>query len=189
MVRAKLSKSLIQVSVDGLGCVSYLLFDLRPNYGGGNEDNGDLLQKVPCSHCCTQCPQPAAGHYRPKPTLETPGHSRASLGSVSWGSLILSLGTWCTQAFVCALQESVSSVLCKFWWLYGGINGNLLQEGSCHTPVYCTQSPCLYISPLLTRTSSGFAQTQFCLCLCLCGVAGSWGIQGLSEPSLHLWWE
>ena len=24
-----------------------LLFDLRPNYGGGNEDNGDLLQKVP----------------------------------------------------------------------------------------------------------------------------------------------
>ena len=24
-----------------------------PNYGGGNEDNGDLLQKVPCIHCCT----------------------------------------------------------------------------------------------------------------------------------------
>ena len=30
-------------------------FDLRPNYGGGNEDNGDLLcTKVPCTHCCTQ---------------------------------------------------------------------------------------------------------------------------------------
>ena len=27
------------------------------NYGGGNEDNGDLLQKVPCKHCYTQCPQ------------------------------------------------------------------------------------------------------------------------------------
>jgi len=25
------------------------LFDLRPNYGGGKEDNGDLLQKVPCT--------------------------------------------------------------------------------------------------------------------------------------------
>ena len=27
---------------------------LGPNYGGGNEDNGDLLQKVPCTHCYTQ---------------------------------------------------------------------------------------------------------------------------------------
>ena len=33
-----------------------LLFDLRPNYGGGNEDNGDLLQKVWCKHCHTQVP-------------------------------------------------------------------------------------------------------------------------------------
>ena len=45
--RAMLSKSLTQFSVDGRGCVSSLLFDLRPNYGGGDEDNGDLLQKVP----------------------------------------------------------------------------------------------------------------------------------------------
>ena len=44
---AMLSKSLIQFSVDGLGCVPSLLFDLGPNYGGGNEDNGDLLRKFP----------------------------------------------------------------------------------------------------------------------------------------------
>ena len=37
--RAMLSKSLIQFSVDGQGCVPSPLFDLRPNYGGGNEDN------------------------------------------------------------------------------------------------------------------------------------------------------
>ena len=55
-----LSKSLIQFSVDGWGCVPSLLFDMRPNYGGGNEDNGDLLQKIPRMHCHTQCPQPAA---------------------------------------------------------------------------------------------------------------------------------
>ena len=55
--RAMLSKSLIQFSIDGQGCVPSLLFDLRPNYGGGNEDNGDLIQKVPCTHCCIQCPQ------------------------------------------------------------------------------------------------------------------------------------
>ena len=51
---AMLSKSLIQFSVDGWGCVPSLLFELRPNYGGGNEDNGDFLQKV----ACTQCPPP-----------------------------------------------------------------------------------------------------------------------------------
>ena len=48
--RAILSKSLIQFSVDGQDCVPSRLFDLRPNYGGDNEDNGDLLQKVPCRH-------------------------------------------------------------------------------------------------------------------------------------------
>ena len=43
-----LSKSLIQFSVEGWGCVPSLLFDLKPNYGGGNEDNGDLrLQEDP----------------------------------------------------------------------------------------------------------------------------------------------
>ena len=34
---AMLSKSLIQFSVDGWGCDPSLLFDLRPNYDGGNE--------------------------------------------------------------------------------------------------------------------------------------------------------
>ena len=62
IARAMLSKSLIQFSVDW-SCVPSLLFDLRPNYGGGNEDDGDLLQNVPCTHCCTQCPNLAASHF------------------------------------------------------------------------------------------------------------------------------
>ena len=41
---AKLNKSLIQFSVDWQGSVPSLLFDLRPNSGGGGENNGDLLQ-------------------------------------------------------------------------------------------------------------------------------------------------
>ena len=52
---AMLSKSLFQFSVDGWGCVPSLLFDLRPNYGRGNEDNGNLLQKVLSTPCCVQC--------------------------------------------------------------------------------------------------------------------------------------
>ena len=43
-----LSKSLIQFSFEGWGCFPSLLFDLRPNFGGGNEDNGNLLQKIQC---------------------------------------------------------------------------------------------------------------------------------------------
>ena len=52
-------------AAEGQGYVPSLLFDLRPNYYGGNEDNGHLLQKVPCKHCLTQCPQPCG---RPLPT-------------------------------------------------------------------------------------------------------------------------
>ena len=40
-----LSKSLIQSSVDGWGCVPSLLFYLRLNYGGDNEDNGDSFKR------------------------------------------------------------------------------------------------------------------------------------------------
>ena len=57
-------------------------------------------------------------------------------------------------------------VLCKFWQVYGGVNGDLLQEGLCHTQVCCSQSPCPCGRPLLTRTSTGDAQTQFWLSLC-----------------------
>ena len=81
-----LSKSLIQFSVDGQGCVPSLLFDLRPNYGGGNEDNGDLLQKIPCMYCYTQCPQPCS---RPRATHATAGDSWTltdKSGSVSYGT-------------------------------------------------------------------------------------------------------
>ena len=69
-----------------------------------------FLQKVPRTHCYTQPLNPAAGHCH-MPLLETPGHSWASLGQSLVGLLLLSPGSWCTQSFVCALQESVSPVL------------------------------------------------------------------------------
>ena len=122
-------------------------------------------------------PDPEAGHCQPKPLLETPGHSWASLGQSLVGSLLLSPGSWCAQGFVCALQESVSPVLCKFRWFYG-VNGNLLLEGLCHTQDCCTQSPCTCSSPLLTCTSTGDTQTnaQKQVWLSLCGI--SWCVQG-----------
>ena len=86
---------------------------------------------------------------------------------------------------VCALQESVSPVLSKFCKLYGGVNGDLLQEGLCHIQVCCTQGAHPCGRPLLTQTSTGDTQTQFWLSLC--GTSRSWCTQGLSEPSERLW--
>ena len=163
MGRVILSKSLIQFSVDGWGCVPFLLSDLRPKMV-------EVMVTFKRSHACTatfSAPNPSAGHHQPMPLPETPGHSWASLGQSLVGSLLLSPGSWCTQGSVCALQESVSPVLCKFWQLYGGANGNLLQEGLCHTQVCCTQSPCPCDGPLLTHTSTGDIQTQFWLSLCV----------------------
>ena len=65
------------------------------------------------------------------------------------------------------------------------VNGDLPQEGICHTQVCSTQSPCPCGSPLLTCISIGDAQTQ--VCLRLSGVPGFWCTQGLFEPSQHLW--
>ena len=152
-----------------------------PNYGGGNEDNGDLLQKVPCTHCYTQCPQPCS---RPPPTHTSAGDSwtlRGMCGSVSCG--VTAPFSWvlvCTRFCLCP-PRVFSPVLCKFWRLYGGVNGDLLQEGLCHTQVCCTQSPCPCSRSLLTHTSTGDTQTQFWLSLC--GVSGSWCTQALLEPS------
>ena len=121
------------------------------------------------------------------PLLETPGHSQASLGQSLVGSLLLSPGSWCTQGSVWALQESIFPVLCKFWQLSDRVTDDLFQEGLCHTHVCCTQSPCPCNSPLLTCTSTGDAQTQFCLSLC--GVSGSWCTQGFFELFERPWWE
>ena len=120
MGRGILSKSLIQFSIDGLGCVSFLLFDLRPNYSGGNEDHGDLLQKVCACTVVFSAPDPETGHCQPTPPPETLEPSWESLDQSLAGSLLLSPGSWCTQGFVCPLQESVSpscvsSVIKSHW--------------------------------------------------------------------------
>ena len=78
-------------------------------------------------------------------------------------------------------------VMCKVWQLYGGVNGNLLQEDLYHTHVCYTQSPCPCNRPLPTYTFTGDVPTHFCLSLC--GVPGSWCAQALFEPFEHLWQE
>ena len=75
-------------------------------------------------------PDPVAGHCRATPLLETPGPSQASLAQSLVGSQLLSLGSWCTQSFVCALEESVSqscgSSVIKSYWTSKSISPGVL---------------------------------------------------------------
>ena len=72
-----------------------------------HSDNGDLLQKIPCMYCYTQCPQPCS---RPPLTHASSGDSwtqTGKSGSLLWGHCSFLLGPG-AQGSVCALQESIS---------------------------------------------------------------------------------
>ena len=65
-------------------------------------------------------PNPEAGHH---PAHASAGDSwtlTGNLGQSLLGSLLLSPGSWCTGFCLCPPRVH-SPVLCKFWWLYGGL--------------------------------------------------------------------
>ena len=104
-----------------------------PNYGQGNEDNGDLLQKVLCMHCYTQCLQPCS---RPLLMHASAGDSwtlTGQSGSVFCG--VTAPFSWVLVhiRFCLCPRRVCLLVLCKFWLLFGGVNGDLLQLGLFHT--------------------------------------------------------
>ena len=55
-----LSTSLIQFSVDGRGCVPFLLFDLRPNYGGPDKSESEVAQSCPTLSDPMNCSLPGS---------------------------------------------------------------------------------------------------------------------------------
>ena len=92
------------------GAVFHLCY-LHGAYSGSNEDNDNLLQKVPCMHCYTQCPQ----HWsRPLLTHAFAGDSwtlMGKLGSVSWVTLswVLMHTRLCVSSESLFFQACVSS--------------------------------------------------------------------------------
>ena len=67
---------------------------------------GTSFKRAYASTVVFSAPDPTAGHCPSMPPPETLGHSQASLAQSLVGTLLLSPGSWCTQGFVCALQES-----------------------------------------------------------------------------------
>ena len=134
--------------------------------------------------CYTHCPQPCS---RAPQTHASAGYSwtlQGKSGSVSCGVTAPFSWVLVHTRFCLCPPRVYFPVLCTFWQLSGGVNGNLLQEGSCYTQVYCTQSPCPYSTSLFIHTSTEDTQTKFQLSLF--GVSGSWCTQSLFEPSEHL---
>ena len=109
MGRAMISKSLIQFSVDGRGCVPYSCLAWGQTMVGVMMVKG-LLQKDLGLQCPWPCSRPLSTHASARDSWTLTGKS----GAVSCGTLLLSPGSWCTQYFVCALQEFPSPVLWKF---------------------------------------------------------------------------
>ena len=109
-------------------------------------------------------------------------------GSGSWGSLLLSPGSWCTQGFVCALQVSVSPVLCKFWrLLMVGLMATSSKRACAIPRSAVPRAPAPCSRPLLTRTSVGDTQTLKGRSSSVSvGFPGAHNV--LFEPSESLWW-
>ena len=107
-----LSKCLIQFSIDGWGCVPSLFFDLRPNYGGDNEDTVDLLQKVPSMHCCTQCPRTFSKPLLIHASIRDSWTLTDKSGSFSYG--VTAPFFWvlvCIKLFLCPPKEGKGSLI------------------------------------------------------------------------------
>ena len=157
------------------------MFDLRPNYGGGDEDNGDLLQKVHDAllHSVPPTLQQATADPRLRQRLQdTPGQV---WGSLLWGHSSFLLGPG-VQGSVCALPESVSQSCVSS----DGSVVRLMATSSkraCAIPRSAApRAParvaghCWPVPPQeILKHSSGSVSV------------GSWCPQGLSEPSEHLW--
>ena len=156
---AMLNNSLIQFSIEGWGCIPSLHLTwgqtmvevMKIMWPPSKGPRYTLLHSVsPTLYQATADPR-----LRQR-LLDTHGQVWVSLlrGHCSFSWVLV-----CTR--FCLYPPRVSfPVLCKFLQLYGGVNGDLLQEGLCHTHGYCPQSPCPRGSPLLTRTSSRDTQTQ-----------------------------
>ena len=158
-----------------------------------------MVTSFKMSHTCTaalSAPDPAARHRWPTPPLETPEHSRASLGQSLVESLHLSPGSWCMR-FCLPPPRAYFPAMCKLWRLYDGVNGDLPQEGLCHTPVGYTQSPCPCSSPQETLKHSSVSVSVGSLgpgahkiCLSPLSVSGRYGFDSkcnFTPPSVLLW--
>ena len=157
MGRIMLSKSLIYFSVWWVGlCSLPLVWPETKTLVQVMKVMETSFRRSQARTAALSAPNPAAGHRQPH-LRQRPLDTTEVWASLLWahGSSLLGPGA---QGSVCA-SNICFPVLCKSWWLYGGVNGDLLQEGLCQTQVVLTQGRCPSGRPLLTCASTGHTQT------------------------------
>ena len=131
------------------------------NYGGGNTDNGDFPQKIPCMYCYSPCPQPCSMPTLTQAFTRDCWTPRGKSGTVFCGVTVPFSWVLMHKVLLCP-PRVYFPVLCKFWQLYGGVNGDLLQEDLCHThnpePLSLQQTTA---DPYLHRRHSNTVRSQF----------------------------
>ena len=90
---AMLSKSLVQFSVDGQGCVPSLLLTWGQTMVEVMKIPGNLLQKVLCTHCSTQWPQHRRRMLQARASAGDSWTHRQVWISLLWGHGSFLLGT------------------------------------------------------------------------------------------------
>ena len=136
--RVMLGKSSIQCSADGWGCAHSLWFDLRQPGPGvcslyGRATGSVVGLRVTFSKRIYASRLRLPGLLLPVPVTpwqatanpcllqRLPKHSQTSLAQSPVGSQLLSPASWCTQGFVCVLQDSLfpqsrgSSIIKSCW--------------------------------------------------------------------------
>ena len=119
------------------------------------------------------------------PPPETPGQSQKGLGQSLLGSLLLPPGSWCTQGFVCALQESVSPALWKFCNQIPLASKVKLPEGSQFLCQFLRLGNLLWALELPYQCENLFGRIVLQLVGCLLGGLGQAHMQhlpGLLQP-------
>jgi len=85
---------------------------------------------------------PAAGHHPTTPPTRDSWTLKGKSGSVSCEVTAPFSWVLVHKSFCLCPPRVCFPRLCKFWQLYGRVNGDLFQEGLCHTQVYSTQNLC-----------------------------------------------
>ena len=128
-----LSKYLIQFSVDGWRCVPSLFLTWDQTMEAAMNTMSTSFKRS-CAHSATlSAPNLAAVHRCPHTSAGTSWTLTGKSGSFPCGVTAPFSWVLVHTGLACALQESVSPVLCKFWWLCGRVNGQFLQEGLWNT--------------------------------------------------------
>ena len=139
MGRDIFSKSSIQFSVYGWGCVPSLLFGLRPNYGRGNggflqKDVQALLHSVPWP-----CSRPLSTHTSARDSWTLTGKSQLFVDHNKLWKILKEMGI--PDLLTCLLQNLYASQEATVRTWHGTMDwfkiGNVVHQG-------CILSPCLF---------------------------------------------